>query len=222
MPNTQEGIRNITGAAGTTSPVVSPLHDKKLQAALSTQIIIEAQDANGTFRAIGAIQSFKPSESRSLARINEIGTDACIEIVPQKSIELTIDVTRMVFDYQRLPASFQRGFRHIHSQRIPFDIQVTDYNPYQEIAAGQGGIPNAVVTRYVNCWIERYSAEYKQDNFLITENATIWAEAVYDFSTGSEPIAVGGDDAMERANNDSPLANTMAEAFVQPPVAGQQ
>ena len=221
MVGTTEGLRNVTGAAGETSEVVSPLHDKKIQVALSTQIIIEAQDANGTFRAIGAIQSLSPKESRDLKRIGEIGSDACIQIVPSTFTKIDLSVNRIVFDYQRLPAAFQRGFRHIHSQRIPFDIQVTDYNPYQEVANGAGGIPNAIVTRYVNCWIASYNTEFKQDDYIIAETAEIQAEAVYDFSTGSDPIAVGGDDAMERGNNDSPLANTMTEAFVQPPNPGQ-
>lgn len=221
MPITQEAIRNVTGAVGTTSPVVSPMHDKRLQVGLSTQIIIEAQDVNGQFHAIGAIQNLSPTESRTVTRIGEVGTDAVIEITPTAFTVVSLEVTRMVFDYQRLPAAFQRGFRHIHSQRIPFDIQVTDYNPYQEIAGAAGGIPNAVVTRYVNCWLERYSTTFTVDNYIITETATIQAEHVYDFSTGGEPIAVGGDDLSERSNNDSPVANTMTEAFLTPPVPGQ-
>lgn len=220
MVGTEEGIRNVTGAQGTTSPVISPLHDKKIQAALVTQIIIEAQDNNGNFRAVGAIQRLTPSETRALTRVGEIGTDAVIQLVPTRFTEISLEVNRMVFDYQRLPGAFQRGFRHIHSQRMPFDIQVTDYNPYQEIANAAGGIPNAIVTRYVNCWIERYSTEWTQDNYLIAETATIQCEAVYDFPVG-DAIAVGGDDAMERGNNDSPLANTLSEAFVQPPEPGQ-
>lgn len=220
MPITPEADRNITGAAGQTSPVVSPFHDKKLQVALSTQIIIEAQDANGVFRAVGAIQSLAPTETRPLLRIGEVGTDATIQITPNALPTIELAVTRIVFDYQRLPAAFGRGFRHIHSQRIPFDISVTDYNPYQEVASAQGGIPNAVITRYVNCWMQNYSTTWTQDNYVISETATIWAETVFDFSTGGDPIAVGGDDESERSNNDSPLANTLAEAFIVPPEPG--
>lgn len=220
MPLTSDADRNITGAAGQTSPVVSPFHDKRLQVALSTQILIEAQDNNGVFRAVGAIQSLNATESRPLDRIGEVGTDAIIQITPNAKPTFELSVTRIIFDYQRLPAAFQRGFRHIHTQRIPFDIQVTDYNPYQEVASAAGGTPNVVTTRYVNCWLQNYSVAYTQDNYIISENATIWPETVFDFSTGSDPIAVGGDDASERSNNDSPLANTMAEAYLQPPEPG--
>lgn len=220
MVSTQEGVRQTTGALGTTSPVPSPLHDKKIQVGLSTQIIIEAQDVNGNFRAVGAIQNLTPRETRTISRLGEIGTDAVIQAVPTTFTTVTLDVTRMVFDYQRLPAAFQRSFRHVHAQRIPFDIQITDYNPYQEVATASGGIPNAVITRYVNCWLASYSPTYTVDNYMISETATIEAEHVYDFSTGSTPISVGGDDAVERANNDSGVANTLAESFVVPPEPG--
>ncbi len=220
MVITQEGLRNVTGAIGSTSPVISPLHDKRLQVGLSTQIIVEAQDVEGSFRAIGAIQNLTPTETRPLQRIGEVGTDAVIQITPTSFTTITLEVTRIVFDYQRLPAAFQRGFRHIHSQRIPFDIQITDYNPYQEVANAAGGIPNAIVTRYVNCWIARYSSPYTAENYIITETATIEAEHVFDFPIGG-PIAVGGEDASERSNNDDPAANTMAEAFLTPPEPGE-
>lgn len=220
MVTTQEAIRQTTGALGTTSPVASPLHDKKLQVGLSTQIIVEAQDVDGNFRAVGAIQNLTPRETRTITRIGEVGTDAVIQAVPTTFTTVTLDVTRMVFDYQRLTAAFQQGMRHIHAQRIPFDIQVTDYNPYQEIANAAGGIPNAVVTRYVNCWFESLSTTIQTENYIISETATIQAEHVFDFSTGSTPIAVGGDDAVQRSNNDSPIANTLAESFVVPPEPG--
>ena len=222
MPITSFGRREQTGQLGETpSGITSPLHDKKLQAGLSTQIIIEAQDVNGQFRAIGAIQSLQPTETRNLTRIGEIGTDAVIEIVPTTFVNIEIQVTRIVFDYQRLPAAFQRGFRHIHAQRTPFDIQVRDYNPYWEINLQPGQSTNAVLTtRYVNCWLSSYASPYQAENYLITETATIWAEHVFDLPVGGQ-IAIGGDDPVERSHNDSPYANTLAEAFITPPDPGQ-
>ena len=221
MAVTAFGRREETGQLGETpSGITSPLHDKKLQVGLSTQIIIEAQDLNGQFRAIGAIQNLSPTETRPLQRIGEVGTDAVIQITPTSFTSVSLEVTRIVFDYQRLPAAFQRGFRHIHAQRIPFDIQIIDYNPYQEVANATGGFPNAITTRYVNCWLASYSATYTVDNYMISETATIEAEHVYDIPTGNA-IAVGGDDAVERNNNDSAIANTLAEAFLIPPTPGK-
>jgi len=221
MPITAFGRREETGQLGETpSGITSPLHDKKLQVGLSTQIIIEAQDGTGQFRAVGAIQNLTPTETRPLQRIGEVGTDAVIEITPTSFTTVTLEVTRIVFDYQRLPAAFQRGFRHIHSQRVPFDIQVRDYNPYWEISTTPGQSTNFVLTtRYVNCWLARYSSPYTADNYIITETATIEAEHVFDEPVGGQ-IAIGGDDIVERSNNDSRRANTLAEAFVTPPDPG--
>ena len=221
MAVTSFGRREETGQQGETpSGITSPLHDKKLQVGLSTQIIIEAQDVNGQWRAIGAIQNLTPTESRPLQRIGEVGTDAVIQITPTSFTTVTLEVTRIVFDYQRLPAAFQRGFRHVHAQRIPFDIQIRDYNPYWEISTNPGQSTNFVLTtRYVNCWLARYSAPYTSDNYIITETATIEAEHVYDEPIGGQ-IAIGGDDFVERSHNDSRRANTMAEAFITPPNPG--
>jgi len=161
-----------------------------------------------------------PTETRPLQRIGEVGTDAVIEITPTSFVTVTLAVTRIVFDYQRLPAAFQRGFRHIHAQRVPFDIQVRDYNPYWEINTNPGQSTNYVLTtRYVNCWISNYSSPYTSDNYIITETATIEAEHVFDEPVGGQ-IAIGGDDAVERSHNDSRRANTLAEAFITPPPPG--
>lgn len=223
MPVTPLGNRENTGQQGDTPAVTSPLHDKKIQVGLSTQIIIEAQNSvDNSFRVVGAIQNLTPTETRPLTRIGEVGTDAVIQIVPTGFTTITLEVTRMVFDYQRLPAAFQRGFRHIHSQRMPFDIQIRDYNPYQEFGLTPGSAAPGLIltTRYVNCWLERYSYPYTQDNYIITETATIQAEHVFDEAVGGD-IAVGGDDAAERSHNDTRNANTLAEAFITPPDPGQ-
>jgi len=222
MPITNLGRREETGQIGVTPSggVNSPLHDQKLQVGLSTQIIIEAQGADGQFHTIGAIQNLTPTETRPLQRIGEVGTDAVIEITPTSFTTVTMEVTRIVFDYQRLPAAFQRGFRHIHAQRVPFDIQVKDYNPYWEISTTPGTAVNFMLTtRYVNCWLARYSTPFTADNYIITETATIEAEHVFDEPIGSQ-IATGGDDATERSHNDSRYANTLAEAFITPPLPG--
>lgn len=198
----------------------SPYHDKKIQAGLSTQIIIKALGYDGRFYPVGAVQSFSPTEARPLTRISEVGTDGVIQIAPSSAATIELSISRMVFDYQRLCAALQRGFRHIHAQRIPFDIEITDYNPYRELSYGdtEGSIGNALITRYVNCWITNLSRNFTQDNYLITENATVWAETVYDNETPSP--AISGFDSVEKKNNESPVANTLSEGYVLPPTAG--
>lgn len=161
----------------------SGYHSRVIQAGLSTQIVVSARDANGEKYPIGAIQTLTPTETRPLGRISEVGTDGVIQITPTAATTVDLAIVRLVFDYQRLPAAFQRGFRHIHSARLPFDIDVRDYNPYQELANINGGSDTAATdwleTTYINCWLQNYTYTYDQGNYIITENATVWAEGVY-------------------------------------------
>jgi hypothetical protein len=144
------------------------------QASLSTQIIVQVLDGTGKKVPIGAIQSINPSETRSLFRVKEVGTDGVLEIVPNMAAEFQMTVTRLVFDQLRLPEAFARGFRHIHAQRLPFDIEVMDKNV--QFADGV-----YLSTTYHNCWLTSYDYTYTQDNYLITENATVQVEQVYDY-----------------------------------------
>lgn len=212
--------RQATGGLDT----ISQFRKTGLQSALSTQIKILAQNCDdagqpvGSPQVIGAIQSLAPTETRPLIRISEVGTDGVIEIVPNGSTTCEIAVTRMVFDYQRLPAAFQRGFRHIHAARLPFDIVVEDYNAYQEY----GGTPPAggksqnsfVKTIYKNCWLANYSFTYTQDNFLISETASIWCEHVFDQSASpiDDGISVEPSDTLESGANKDVGANALTEA----------
>ena len=190
-------VPKLTGdgreATGGLSGSGTDFHSRAIQAGLSTQIIITAEDANGDAQPIGAIQTLEPTEDRMLVRISEVGTDGVIQIVPQTATTIVLAVTRLVFDYQRLPAAFQRGFRHIHAARVPFDVVVYDYNPYQELSRAKegdgdsGDIPSELLTTtYYNCWLQNYLYTYDQSNYLISESASIWAEGV---ATGPETKA---------------------------------
>jgi len=237
----------------------SKWHAKDIQAALSTQIVVQAADAKGQMHTVGAIQTLAPTETRPLVRISEVGTDGVLEIVPNAAFTIELAVTRLVFDYRRLPAAFARGFRHIHAQRLPFDIVVLDYNPYVEnfnsfsetgettannsvpspitpnfdaSSGNQGAVDvnaddpltgltatsqaneGAVIrTRYVNCWLTSYSYTYDQSNYLITENATIWAETVFD-EASPLPLSGQGADLLELFFNQTAESNAMATAFI--------
>ena len=149
---------------------------------LSTQIIIKVNN-----QAVGALQNLTVNQARPLIRVNEIGTDGNVEIVPQSSPTYELSVVRVVFDQMRLPEAFSRSFRFIGSQRIPFDIEIYDLNNADtqnaDVARG-GGI---VVHKYVNCWFYNYSTPYTAENYLISETATIWAETGYVSSPDTTP-----------------------------------
>lgn len=216
--------RVITGDITTQSPY----HDKRIQAALSTQILIKVQGVNGAWFDVGAIQNFQVSENRNINPIQEVGTDGIIQLHPSGAQPIQISVTRAVFDYQRVTVAFQRGFHHVMSQRFPFDIVVVDYNPYV-FASEARHFPNAsrslsfegadtartVRTRFVNCWFSTNQYTYAADNYMITENATIMAEAVYDTNIDdSTVLAQGGHDQVEADHDRTWLGSVMTESYV--------
>lgn len=149
-----------------------PTAEGRTSTALSTQIIIKVNNI-----AVGALQTLTVNQDRPLMRVNEIGTDGNIEIVPQGSTTFVLEASRIVFDQLRLPEAFSRSFRFINAQRVPFDIEIYDINDADAqnavVDANSSGI---VVMKYVNCWFNRYSTPYNADNYIITESATIWAE----------------------------------------------
>ena len=172
FPNTESTIlRGTDNTEGRTST------------GLSTQIIIKVNN-----QPVGALQNLSVTQTRPLMRVNEIGTDGNIEIVPQGATTYDIAATRVMFDQLRLPEAFSRSFRFIGAQRIPFDIEIFDLNNADEqnaaVDANSSGI---VVMKYVNCWFQNYVTPYVAENYLITETATIWAETAFVSSGGSPP-----------------------------------
>ena len=148
------------------------------RAGLSTQIVVYV---NG--EPVGAIQSFQETQSRSNKKIAEVGTDGFVEIVPQGPATVTLSVSRIVFDGLSLPEAFSRGFKNIHSQRIPFDIVVIDKFT---------GSDNAVLTTYHNCWFNNLGKSYTVSDYTITETAGIDCEYISSERAGEAVAASQG------------------------------
>lgn len=157
IPNTESTISRGTGddTQGRTST------------GLSTQIVIKVKGL-----PVGALQNLTVTQTRNLQRVNEIGTDGNVEIVPNASTTFDLEATRIVFDQLRLPEAFSRSFRFINAQRIPFDIEIFDLGNADSPTSNTG----IVTMKFVNCWFNRYSTPYTADNWIISETATIWAE----------------------------------------------
>jgi len=180
---------------------------------LSTQILIQV-DGQG----VGAIQKFGSNQNRATKRITEVGTDGTIEIVPNSATEVTLEVTRIVFDKKRMTESFQRGFLNIHAQRIPFDILVYDFSDVPSDTALNADPANldvasafdapidaegVITTVYENCWFKKLSTSYNSGDYIISEDATIDVEFVHSFKDGKSNISASrGEpafaDALER------------------------
>lgn len=209
----------------------STYHDKRIQAALSTQIVIKAQGVNGGWYDVGAIQSFQVQESRNINHIQEVGTDGIVQSHPSGAQPIQLTVNRAIFDYQRVTVAFQRGFHHVMSQRFPFDIVVIDYNPHvfaagnrnydgprdtssDSFSIADSSSSQTIRTRFVNCWFNNNSYTYASDNYMITENATLTAEAVYDTNIENDVVlAQDGHDAIEAIHDRTWRGSVMTEAY---------
>ncbi|MFA5023438.1 MAG: hypothetical protein WC523_00575 [Patescibacteria group bacterium] len=164
MPGIEQTFPNTGSAVNVRAP----------NTGLSTQIIIKV---SGT--AVGALQRLTVTQNRPLERIKEVGTDGVIEIVPNGPTTFELSASRIVFDQVRLPEAFLRGFRFINAQRLPFDIEILDMSSVKTPGTDISNAPEIVVATYKNCWFTTYSTPYTADNYVITEEATMWCETAY-------------------------------------------
>ena len=171
----------------TNSTLVGPNGANKTSTALSTNIIIKVGP-----NAVGAIQKLSIDEQRSVSPIDEVGTDGHIDSAPTKSTDIKGTCDRIRFDRMRIAEAFSRGFVHVHSQRIPFDIVIIDnWN-------GDGA--NSLVTTIKNVWITGISYSFGADNFIIHDNMTWMAETIYTTpGSGSGNVAIGGENGIPLA-----------------------
>lgn len=144
---------------------------------LSTQIIVKVNNI-----AVGAIQSIEAPQTRPLERVVELGMDGVLEIVPKSATQYTIRVTRIVFDKKRLPEAFGRGFINIKSQLVPFDIDIID----------RSGGGDGVVNTLKRCWFTEFTPKWEANNFIVSEQASLWCEDVGTVFGGSEKFAAQG------------------------------
>lgn len=184
-------------------------------AGLSTQILVQVDG-----QSVGAIQTIQVQQNRTLNRIKEIGTDGTIEIVPNSAAEVSLDITRLVFDRKSLPEAFARGFLNIHAQRVPFDIVIYDFTSAQSDPSDPTAVDastldpssafdasltaEGVVTHvYENCWFTSLSTSFSASEYVISQSASVWAEFVHSFRDGNAQLSASTGnpdfkDALER------------------------
>lgn len=147
---------------------------------LSTMILIKVG-----VEPVGAVQSLNINENRSIQMIDEVGTDGHIDSAPNKSTDIEGTCTRIRFDRLRVTEAFSRGFLHVKSQRIPFDIEIVDkFN---------GENDSQVVTLIENVWIKSISYNIEAGNWIITDTMTWSAETISSRIGDDQPAAQGGE-----------------------------
>ena len=174
--------------------------DSKTKTGLSTQIVIMVNN-----EPIGAIQSFQTTQQRTNKRIPEVGTDGFIEIVPQSQTNITLSVQRIVYYGLSVTQAFGRGFVHLQSQRIPFDIVVIDkfFGDDSE---------ERLVTVYKNCWFNNIGKTYQATDYVISESASIDVETVYTLKGGLPVVDAPGQGQREIPGIDRDEAGVEAAA----------
>ena len=167
----------MASTRNTNTPITDTQGRNVTKTHLSTNIIIKV---NGN--AVGAVKSLQVTETRTIQKISEIGTDGIIDSAPSKSTEISVTCNRTRFSKQRIAEAFGRGFIHAHSQRYPFDIEV------QDIFA-DANEANAIITVIENCWIERIDYTYDAENFIISESMGLSAERINSTLNGSNVVS---------------------------------
>lgn len=151
---------------------------------LSSNIIIKVDNY-----VVGAVQSININETRSIRMIDEVGTDGHIDSAPSKSTDIKGSCDRVRFDRMRIAEAFARGFVHVGSQRIPFDIEIHDIFADSDTA-------NAVVTVIKNVWITGISYQYGVNDWVITEKMDFEAESIFSIQNNNNVVtgAANGQD----------------------------
>lgn len=133
--------------------------------------------------AVGAIQSMDVSESGSIKMVDEIGTDGHIDSARNSSVNVTGSCKRTRFAGQRIAEAFMRGYVHVKSQRLPFDIEIQDNFKGADDAS-------IVITTVRNVWIKSIDYTYSSNDFIIIETMSWEAESI-DSIMGSGASVVG-------------------------------
>lgn len=133
---------------------------------LATNIIIKV----GSY-VVGAVQTLSITESRAIKMIDEVGTDGHIDSAPSASTNITGNCTRVRFDRQRIADAMGRSFIHVHSQRIPFDIEIHD-------VFADADTNNAVITTIKNVWIKEISYDMSATDWIISDKMSFEAEGI--------------------------------------------
>lgn len=143
---------------------------------LSSNIIIKVDNY-----VVGAVQSISINESRSVKMIDEVGTDGHIDSAPNKSADYKGSCERVRFDGARIAEAFARGFVHVGSQRIPFDIEIHD-------VFADADVNNAVVTVLKNVWITGISHQLGVNDWVITDRMDFEAETIFSIQNNANVV----------------------------------
>jgi len=181
-PNTQSTLLGTQGNLNKTST------------GLSTNIVIKVGP-----NTVGAVQELSVTEARPISQVDEVGTDGHIDSTPKSSTNISGRCVRVRFDRMRIAEAFSRGFVHVSSQRVPFDIVIIDnWN-------GDGN--SSLITTIKNVWINNIEYGHRASDWIITDQMGWEAETIYttlsngNAATGGERGIILANDPIERSSD---------------------
>ena len=150
---------------------------------------------------LGFVQSFSPSESRDIVKLQELGTEGVVQSVPGNTRGGQIQLSRVaIFNgnlynalgltptglfsttdqqvynsastYNSSTNTLGNPFKTLKEQRVPLELQVKTKQPDDQNTT-------YYVETYTDCWLQTYSKAIASGTITVTEQATIQYSDVY-------------------------------------------
>lgn len=146
--------------------------------------------ANGL--RVGFVQSFSPSESRNIIKVQELGTEGVVQSVPSNTNGGQLSVSRFAVynsDFYNAVSLTKTGqfikkadgnpFRTLKEQRVPLEFKVKTTIP-----TGSESF-KYIIDTYVDCWLASYTKTISATTITVTEQSTIQYSDVFQSITTS-------------------------------------
>jgi len=157
---------------------------------------------------LGFVQSFTPSEQRTIKKVQELGTEGVVQSVPGNTNGGQIAISRFaIFNgnlynalgltptgkftrtenqinndatkYSKTTNTLGNPFKTLKEQRVPLELQVKMRMPDM-------GAKAYYIETYIDCWLSQYSKSIVTNDITVTESATIQYSDVYSSYTNVE------------------------------------
>lgn len=160
--------------------------------------------ANGM--RVGFVQTFNPSESRTITKVNSLGYEGVVQSVANNTTGGQISLSRLsVYNatlynvlgltqtgqFQQLPLdtsnsvtrsgapynTFANPFKTLKDQRVPLEFKTQVNEP-------AGGNSATYTITYIDCWLSTFGKTVATSAITITETATVlYSDIVSDYVT---------------------------------------
>lgn len=177
--------KNLNTARASGMPTIG--EDGKKLVVTSTNISVFSNDMR-----IGFVQSFSPSESRTITPVQELGTEGVVQMVAGNTNGGTISLTKFAVYNADLwnslgltrtgqfvsptdqsssgtkdstYATYSNPFKTLKDQRVPLEIKIETKQPGDETAI--------YTETYIDCWLTSYNKTISSQTITISESCNM-------------------------------------------------